>query len=258
MNIISGKTVDEVQQIVGDSLSRDAAISVQTYYLSDYGEKVLNIVTAAILNKYNRSDLLDIVYTSTKELVINATKSNLKRVLFAKIGLDLHNPRHYEQGMAQFKEELKEENIRKYKGLFREHKFTVTVTFYYSASVLNIKIRNNTTLIPQEEDRIREKFKKAVSYANLFDFYLEHGDDTEGAGMGLTLVGILLNQSGIDKHQFTLYSNPHYNETTARIEIPLTADYIPRRELFERELRESGVSRDEFRQIFQGKFPGSK
>ncbi|MBL8020089.1 MAG: hypothetical protein JNM27_10535 [Leptospirales bacterium] len=250
MNVISGKSVEEVQKIVDEALASNKVLSVQTYYLSDYGEKVLNLVTTAILNRFNRSDLIDIVYTSTKELVINATKSNLKRVLFTKIGLDLNNPENYQEGMVKFKDELKEENIRKYKELFREYKFTVTVTFYYSPDVLNIKIKNNTQLIPQEEERIREKFKKAVSYANLFDFYLEHGDDTEGAGMGLTLVGILLNQSGIDKHQFTLYSSPRFNETTARIEIPLTADYITRRDRFENGWKNSGMSREEYRQIF--------
>ncbi|MCE9597951.1 MAG: hypothetical protein K8S54_08280 [Spirochaetia bacterium] len=250
MNIISGKSLEEVHQIVDEALAGNKVLSVQTYYLSDYGEKVLNLVTSAILNKFNRGDLIDIVYTSTKELVINATKSNLKRVLFTKIGLDLNNPDNYHEGMLKFKDELKEANIRKYKELFREYKFTVTVTFYYSPDVLNIKIKNNTQLIPQEEERIREKFKKAVSYANLFDFYLEHGDDTEGAGMGLTLVGILLNQSGIDKHQFTLYSNPSYNETTARIEIPLTNEYITRRERFENGWKSSGLSREEYRDVF--------
>lgn len=253
MPILANKTPDELEPIILNALDKGQILSVQTYYLSDYGEKVLNLVTSAILKKYGREDLIDVVYMSAKELVINATKSNLKRVLFARIGLDLFNPENYEQGMKHFKEELKEENIRKYKSLFREFKFTVTITFYYSPDVLNIKIKNNTQLIPQEEERIRQKFAQAVSYANLFDFYLEHGDDTEGAGMGLTLVGILLNQSGIDKHQFTLYSSPHYNETTARLEIPLSQEYTSRRERFEKERESSGLSREEFRKHFDSK-----
>ncbi len=253
MPILAKKSPAELQPIIEEALERGQVLSVQTYYLSDYGEKVLNLVTSSILKRYGREDLVDVVYTSAKELVINATKSNLKRVLFARIGLDLYNPADYEEGMKHFKEELKEENIRKYKSLFREYQFTVTITFYYSPNVLNIKIKNNTQLIPQEEERIRAKFAKAVSYANLFDFYLEHGDDTEGAGMGLTLVGILLNQSGIDKHQFTLYSSPHYNETTARLEIPLSAEYISRRDRFEREWEDSGLSREEYRKIFDAK-----
>lgn len=255
MNLIAHKPLEELQGIIQGAVDRGQTISVRTYYLSDYGEKALNLVTSAILKRYGREDLVDIVYTAAKELVINATKSNLKRVLFANNKMDLFSEDDYQHGMIHFKTELKEENIRKYQSLFKQYNFTVTVTFYYSPQVLNIKIKNNNQLIPQEEERIREKFRKAVSYSNLFDFYLEHGDDTEGAGMGLTLVGILLSQSGIDKHQFTLYSSPKYNETTARLEIPLDPDYIPRRQRFESELPTTGLARDEYRRVFQKKNP---
>lgn len=255
MNLIAHQPIEQLEGTILDAVTRGQTISVRTYYLSDYGEKALNLVTSSILKKYNREDLVDIVYTAAKELVINATKSNLKRVLFANNNMDLFSEADYHRGMLHFKSELKEENIRKYKSLFKQYDFTVTVTFYYSPDVLNIKIKNNNQLIPQEEERIREKFRKAVTYSNLFDFYLEHGDDTEGAGMGLTLVGILLSQSGIDKHQFTLYSSPRYNETTARLEIPLAADYVPRRQRFEEELPTTGMTRDEYRMIFTKRNP---
>jgi hypothetical protein len=38
--------------------------------------------------------------------------------------------------------------------------------------------------------------------------------------MGLTMVGKLLDKSGIDKHAFSLYSSSKYRETIAKLEIP--------------------------------------
>ena len=78
---------------------------------------------------------------------------------------------------------------------------------------------------------------------------MEYGDDTEGAGLGLAMVGILLDESGIDKHSFTLYSN-QYNETAARLEIPLTENHVSRRVLFDQEREKSGMTAEEFRKVF--------
>jgi hypothetical protein len=79
---------------------------------------------------------------------------------------------------------------------------------------------------------------------------MEHGDETEGAGMGITMVGILLDQSGIDKHAFSLYSSKKYNETIAKLEIPLTKDYVPKRNAFDKELNKHQVERDQLRDKF--------
>ena len=114
----------------------------------------------------------------------------------------------------------------------------------------NIKVKNNFPLLPIEESRIRDKFQKATSFSSLIDFFMEYGDSTEGAGMGITMVGILLDQSGINKHSFSLYSSEKYNETVAKIEIPLHDGYISKREMFQRELREKGITPDEFRKSF--------
>ena len=242
-------TENEIRADVQRSLDKNDIITFRTYYLSDYGEMVLRIIASSILERFGRPDLMDIVYSAAKELIINATKANLKRIVFTELGLDLLSPADYEKGMHIFKERLVEDRIRQYETAFKELDYPVVSTFYYWPNVLNIKVKNSFVLLPEEEKKIRTKFEKAHSFANLLDFYMEYGDDTEGAGLGLAMVGILLDESGIDKHAFTLYSN-QYNETAARLEIPLTKDYVPRRVLFERERNKAGMSADEFRAIF--------
>lgn len=227
--------------------------------MSDYGEKQLDIIIRTILKKFQREDLIDIAYTSAKELVINASKANVKRVLFERLSLDIANEKDYETGMNYFGSNLSEKKIRSYAKSFKEKNLPVTATFYYSPDVLNIKVKNNFKLEPMEEKRIRDKFGKATSFASLLDFYVEHGDHTEGAGMGLTMVGILLDQTGIDKHSFSLYSSEKYNETAAKLEIPLSNEYVPKRKAFEMELTSRKVLPEELRNSFSytyKDFPG--
>ena len=182
--------------------------------------------------------------------MINATKANFKRVLFIDKGIDASEPAEYEQGLEIFRNHLTEERVRAYKDRFIEYGFPVIATFYFQPDVFFIKVKNNFTLLPEEEKKIREKFREAHTFANLLDFYMEYGDNTEGAGLGLAMVGILLDESGIDKHAFTLYSN-QYNETAARLEIPLSPDYVPRRKQFEEQLAASGLPLEAFRREFR-------
>ena len=215
------KTETEIKEIVQDAVNQNNILSMKTYLLSDYGENILKIIASTILEKFNRIDLMEISYSSAKELVINATKANLKRVMYKELGLDITNPDDYNKGLDQFKDNLTEDKISTYKHFFKKYDLPVTATFYYTKDVLNIKV-----------------------------FFMEYGDSTEGAGMGITMVGILLDQSGISKHSFSLYSSDKYQETVAKIEIPLHDDYISKREMFQRELKEKGITAEEFRKSF--------
>ncbi|MCB1193461.1 MAG: hypothetical protein KDK90_23680, partial [Leptospiraceae bacterium] len=240
-------TIEEIEKLVQDSVGKKKIISLKTYLLSDYGESMLKVIVNNILEKFNRIDLMEMVYSSAKELIINATKANLKRVIFYNLNLEPSKEEDYHQGMAFFKNNISEEKILSYKAYFKKYNVPVVATFYYNSYVLNIKVKNSFPLLDIEERRIRDKFQKATSFSSLLDFFMEYGDDTEGAGMGLTMVGILLDQSGIDKRSFSLYSSKKYNETVAKLEIPLDKEYIPKRKLFDIVLEGESLMPDELR-----------
>ena len=244
-------TETELRDIIDKGTQKNTIISMKTYLLSDYGELILKIISESILRKFTRLDLMEIMYSAAKELVINATKANVKRVLFRQLNLDIQNPEDYEKGIEVFKESLTEDKITTMKQDFKKYDLPVTATFYYNEDVINIKVKNNFPLIEEEEKRIRDKFRKATSFSSLIDFFMEYGDNTEGAGMGITMVGILLDQSGISKHCFSLYSSEKYGETIAKIEIPLHKDYISKREMFEIEMKDKSLGPDELRKNFK-------
>jgi hypothetical protein len=243
-------TKERYGSMIQDWIGKEKVLSVKTYFLSDYGEQLIHKIITEILTRYKRIDLLDMAYSAAKELVINGTKANLKRAIFKDLGLDMSNPSEYEKGLKYFKENLAEEKIRMYKHKFKEYDMPVTCTMYFNHNVLNIKVKNNFPLLEHEETRIRRKFNSASNFSSLIDYFMEFGDESEGAGLGLTMVGIMLDQSGANRHSFSLYSDYKFNETVAKIEIPLNENYRPKRQVFEEEWRKSGMEKDEFRKQF--------
>ncbi|MCB1172361.1 MAG: hypothetical protein KDK39_02290 [Leptospiraceae bacterium] len=245
---------EQLNRIIDRSLQKHTTITLRTWYLSKDGQKSLNRILERILSHFNRMDLHDVLYTASKEIVMNATKANLKRLLFGQLADSDPDPAEYNRLMTHFKENLNEERIREMKHQFIAKGYFVDATIYYNPEVINIKVKNKFPLYRQEELRIREKFHQAEEFSNLIDFYMKHGDDTEGAGLGLTMVGILLEESGIDRHCFTIFSN-QYEETAAKLEIPLVDSYVPKRRRFEKEFEESYLTleafRDEFRQTLK-------
>ncbi|WP_109021890.1 hypothetical protein [Leptospira kobayashii] len=196
-------------------------ISIVTYVLGDSGEAILKYVLSSVLDHVGRPDLMELFYTSAKELIVNSTKAAIKRMIFEEMKLNIQNLEDYEKGMKFFKSNLNERKFPAYKKKMREYGYQVKISCIYKPDKVDLEIRNNFPLIPIEAERIREKFLNAKKYDNLFEFFMEHGDNTEGAGMGITMVEILLSQSGFDRRLFSIYSSERKKETIARVEVPL-------------------------------------
>ena len=95
---------------------------------------------------------------------------------------------------------------------------------------LKIEILNNAELLKEEEYRIRAKLSKGQRYENLFDFYNDNSDTTEGEGLGLVLSLLMLKGEGVDPSNFRIGSKNGITKT--RIEIPFDEDYISERSLY--------------------------
>jgi hypothetical protein len=231
--LLDSQEMDRIRKAIAEGRE----ISLVTHVLTPEGEDKIKYIIRCILDTYNRPDLLELLYTACKELTINSTKAAIKRLLFIEKKLDPRNVKQYEYGMSSFKGSLNLKKFPHYKKQMREYGLNIKINFSFDESKLVLKIINNFSLLPEEERRIREKFLNAQRYDSLFDFYMEHGDNTEGAGMGITLVEILLGQSGFDKHLFTIYSGKGKDETVAKVILPLKKEYQSPRIKFEEELQ---------------------
>jgi len=226
---INIKNDEEFFRVVSEFIDNGKYFYIKFFGISDEIEKRLNYIINRIFSKYNREDLIDVVYTCVKELVINASKSNIKRVVFEKNDIDLDDERSFLEGMLKFKEELSETKLPNYIKELSKKDLYISVAFYHSEDGVRIEVVNNISITEFENRRIREKLKKAMQYDDISQFYLEQGDELEGAGLGIALIVMLLRGVGIDPALFRI-SGPGKDYVMARIEIPLTDKYISARD----------------------------
>lgn len=222
---INVKSDEEFINILEKLIDEEKYFYLKFYGISEEIERRLNIVITKIFEKYGRSDLADIIYTCTKELVINASKANIKRIVFEENNIDYSDEKSFLVGMIKYKEELSETKLPKYISKLSEKGLYISVAFYYSKDGVRIEVVNNISMTEFENKRIREKLKRAMGYDDISQFYLEQGDELEGAGLGIALIVMLLKGIGIDPALFRI-SGPNNNFVLARIEIPITENYI--------------------------------
>ncbi|MCB1159841.1 MAG: histidine kinase [Leptospiraceae bacterium] len=196
------------------------SLSIRTFKMSSDVEVILRTKMEEILDGYNKSSMLATLYTIIKELSINACKANQKRVFFEERGMDITDEDIYASGMKDYKKILNEENLDEYGDKCKRSGYYCLVTFSHNSDGMTVVVENNTPIAYQEERAIREKLSKAMRYDDIALFFVDNADNTEGAGLGLALIVIMLKGEGIDPRFFRIFTSEDI--TLARLEIPFT------------------------------------
>ena len=178
---------------------------------------------------YQRPDLEECLHSCVVELATNASRANMKHVYFRQRGVDSDDPVEYARGLREFK--INRENPGWHRSLqrgAREMGLYLEVIFRHSQHGLCVEVVNNLPLLPQDERRIREKMATAMRTSDIYQYYNEHGDDTEGQGLGFAMNVLLLRSENIDPSYLRIGSRADC--TIARLEIPFSREYIPVRD----------------------------
>jgi hypothetical protein len=183
-------------------------------------QDAIHFIVDEILKKYNKTDIKESVYTTLKELVINGIKANIKHTIFMENGIDPNNEESLNKGLALLKNIMHEKNIQELQAKAVEKKLRVKVSILHSAERLIIVVENNTAMTELENKRIKEKFEAALKYDSIADYYLNNIDDSEGEGIGITMIVLMLKGNNIDPHAFTI-DRENKGATQAKIEFPI-------------------------------------
>ncbi len=217
----------ELEQNIKLQVNTSSELALQSSRIDQKVEKYLQHSLRLVLARFEREDLLDMVYTITKELTINGVKANQKRIFFEENGWALEDPEAYEMGIQRFRAEFSEEMNETYGQKAIDRGLFVKIHLGYSEDGLCIEVINNTPIHEVEERRMREKMKKSMSYNDIAEFYIDNMDNTEGAGLGIALIMILMKGEDLDPHLFRISTKS--DRTIARVEIPFTDDYVSKR-----------------------------
>lgn len=198
-------------------------IPVTEYFMRDFVKK--------LMHKYNRPELATPIAMIIKELTVNATKANFKRIIFTENKVNMNDPVDYARGMKLFRDAISDRMSLEYGRKAKQARLNIHASFDFDRDRVIIEIRNNLGMTRSEEARVRAKLREAMRCSDVAEFMMENIDETEGAGLGLVLSLMALKSSGIDPHMLTIKTD-YETHTQARVEIPLHSNYLPRRHRF--------------------------
>ncbi len=170
--------------------------------------------------------LSHILHSLLHELITNGVKANLKRAFFQEHEYDPDDPESYIRGVREFKDnylELADKSI--HRRALKNLDLNTTIEFHMDEDRLLIQVENNVLMLPEEERRIRDKLNKAMGTRDLVEYAKDYEDETEGKGLGLAMIILLIKFLGFSPEHFRVYS--HEGGTIARLEFPLNKDYVP-------------------------------
>lgn len=211
---------------VKSAIDARGIIHVRAYGVLPVTEEFLRKVILAILEQAGRTDLQATATMLLKELTINATKANFKRIVFQENRIDATDAKQYQRGLNILKEALSEEMPYIYAPKAKRENLHVIIALTFDDKSLRIEVVNNTPMKKEEEARVREKLALAMSCEDVGDFIQNHGDDTEGAGLGIFLSLAALRAAGVDPRVCVIKTDGK-KMTTASFELPLRPDYKP-------------------------------
>ncbi len=208
------KVVEKIKQSVRTS----APLTVTTYKLPHETEEQIDEILGAYLDELGQSGLKDHLSYCLKELAVNAKKANTKRVYFEEKQLNLQNKEDYTEGMRKFKEETLDNydywlELQKSKGLF------IKFLFHPKGRNFRISVKNNVEITRKEQMRVYDRIARSRAFETLEEAFAEVLDDSEGAGLGIVILVLMLRKMGLDEDAYEIEGENGI--TTASITVPI-------------------------------------
>lgn len=208
-------------QKIKEAVSSGAPVSIVTYTLPRAVERYMEDTLSAFLNELGQTQMAEHLTYCLGELTTNAKKANTKRVYFKEKGLVITDAADYKAGMESFKQDTLT-NLNHYVSLQRQAGLYVKLLLQVREGKIKIEVRNNSELTGFEYKRIHDKHTRAEQYSSLEEALSQLLDDSEGAGLGLVMMVLMLKKIGLVEENFqTVCEN---GETINRIILPMSDD----------------------------------
>ena len=215
------RKVDIDTEKVKTAIRTGIPISITTYTLPHDMEMYMGEILSLFLTELNQTHMIQYLTYSLNELVVNAKKANTKRIYFKEKNLNIFDLNDYNEGMKTFKNDTLN-NINYYLKLQKDAGLYVRLILQVKNNNIKIEVRNNSKITPFEKERIQQKLEQAQQYESIQDALTTVLDDSEGAGLGLVILILMLEKIGMTKENFQTITND--SETITRITLPLSEE----------------------------------
>lgn len=207
--------VEQVKRAAHNSIP----LTFKTFTLPHETEEYLDEVLNLFLSELGFPEIKDQLSYCLRELAVNAKKANTKRAYFKEKGLDLNNPQHYAEGMKNFKEDTLE-NIQHYLQKQKELGLYLKVIYHTREKTFSISVRNNVEMTKIEQIRIFDRIARSRAFTSMEEAFATVLDQTEGAGLGIVILILMLKKIGLDEDSFSI--DVEDKETVATLNIPFS------------------------------------
>ena len=225
LNIDREKIIRAVRQSI--------PLAITTYKLPHETEMDLENVLGMFLKEMDQEVLKDRLAYCLRELAVNAKKANTKRVYFEEKSLDLTNKSHYEEGMKNFKEETFN-NLDHYLNLQKEKGLFIKIVFHSRGKNFKISIKNNVEINRKEQMRIYDRIARSRAFDSMEEAFAEVLDDSEGAGLGIVIMILMLRKMGLDEESFEVEGENGI--TTASLTIPVSEVHLEKLDILTQQI----------------------
>lgn len=195
-----------------------APIEITSYSIPRQMEIYIHKILIMFLHECHQEHMNEYLNFCIGELLSNSKKANIKRVYFKEKNLDINNRDDYAKGMETFKEDTMA-NLNYYLTQQKKAGLYIKLLLQLKNDGIVIQIINNAILCEDERERIQKKLDSVKQYNNPDDVYKNVLDQTEGAGLGIIIIVLMLQKIGLSKENFKIYSTD--KETITNIELPL-------------------------------------
>lgn len=192
-------------------------VEITTYTLPRNMEIYVRSILTTFLEECHQEHLQEYLVFCLGELLTNAKKANTKRVYFKEKGLDINDPDDYKAGMEHFKEDTLT-NIDHYLELQKKEGLYIKLDLQLRGDKVKVEIRNKAKLTQFEKARIQNKLDSVQKYNNMEEVLSNVIDQTEGAGLGIIIIVLMLQKVGLAKENYQVESRGE--ETVTRIILP--------------------------------------
>ena len=207
--------VEQIKRAAHDAVP----LTFKTYTLPHETEIYLDKVLESFLAELGQEKLKEPLSYCLRELAVNAKKANTKRVYFQEKKLDLNKEQDYELGMKTFKQETFD-NLQYYLQKQKEAGLYIKVVFQTRGRSLSIMVRNNVEITKKEQIRVFDRLARSRAFSSLEEAFATVLDSTEGAGLGIVILVLMMKKIGLSEDCFSIDSEN--GETVATITVPFS------------------------------------